>query len=433
MATTVAVRAFPGTGSDSLRLRLINHSRKLLNHNNLHHAPPLGDVASLANLLVGGQAQRRLRSRSRRLDDIRNLGVRVLLEDATRSRSLRRRDGGAGGVGEGWDNDGGRLGDGGGALDDVAGAGGELDAAGEGGDGAEEVIDREDGGEDARLLDLAGLGGDVVLDGEEGAVLDAAGGVGARVDRGLEELLFPAHDEVAVVPVARGVAVGEDELAVDAGERGRVPDGLVEEAGEADGEALGAGAVHHAAGVGDVVHLVRGGDVLVVPARGEHQLGADAVLAVGVQVRLVGHEVAVEGALGRDVVVEAVEADGLLREALLRGGGVLAGGEVALVGVTGDHLHAVGEGGDLGLAGGVVEEVVARMWVSGSVGRGVSEVNLRKHASNLVDELVLPGGSILEVHGRSPVGGLVLSNSARGAVSGEELISARGLGETCEG
>lgn len=164
-----------------------------------------------------------------------------------------------------------------------------------------------------------------------------------------------------MVPVAGGVAVGEDELAVDAGELGCVPDGLVEEAGEAGGEALGAGAVHHAVGVGDVVHLVLGSDVLAVPARGEHELGADAVLAVGVEVGLVGHEVAVEGALGRDVVVEAVEADGLLREAGLRGGVALAGGKVALVAVTGDHLHAVGEGGDLGLAGGVVEEVVAAM------------------------------------------------------------------------
>lgn len=59
-------------------------------------------------------------------------------------------------------------------------------------------------------------------------------------------------------------------------------------------------------------------------------------------------------------------------------------------------------------------------------------MNLRKHASNLVDELVLPGGSVLEVHWRSPVGGLVLGNGARGAVSGEELITARGLGESCE-
>lgn len=145
MATTVAVRAFPRTSSDGLRVRLIGNSSKLLNHNNLHDASSLGDVASRANLLVGRKAQSRLGSGGRWLD-IRDLGVRVLLEDATGERRLSRRDGGAGGVGEGGDDDGGRLVGGWGALDDVSGAGGELDAAGEVGDGADEVIDREDGG-----------------------------------------------------------------------------------------------------------------------------------------------------------------------------------------------------------------------------------------------------------------------------------------------
>lgn len=56
-------------------------------------------------------------------------------------------------------------------------------------------------------------------------------------------------------------------------------------------------------------------------------------------------------------------------------------------------------------------------------------MNIRKHASNLLDELVLAGGGVLEVHGRSPVGGLVLGDGARGAVTSEELISARGRGE----
>lgn len=40
------------------------------------------------------------------------------------------------------------------------------------------------------------------LDGEEGAVFDLAGEVGALVDGGLEEVLVPAHHEVAVVAVA---------------------------------------------------------------------------------------------------------------------------------------------------------------------------------------------------------------------------------------
>lgn len=40
------------------------------------------------------------------------------------------------------------------------------------------------------------------MDGEEGAVFDLAGEVGALVDGGLEEVLVPAHHEVAVVAVA---------------------------------------------------------------------------------------------------------------------------------------------------------------------------------------------------------------------------------------
>ena len=39
------------------------------------------------------------------------------------------------------------------------------------------------------------------MDGEEGAVFDLAGEVGALVDGGLEEVLVPAHHEVAVVAV----------------------------------------------------------------------------------------------------------------------------------------------------------------------------------------------------------------------------------------
>lgn len=416
VTASVAVGALLRTRSHSLGVRLIGNSRELLNDNDLHDAASLGEVASGADLLVRSQAERRLSGSGRRLDvsDVSDLGVGVLLEDSAWGRSRRRCDGGSSRVGQGGDDDGGRLVAGWGALDDVFGAGGELHATGQAGDGTEEVIGCEEGGEET-LLDLARLGGEVVLDGEEGAVLDAAGGVGAGVDGGLEEVLFPAHDEVAVVSVAGGVTVGEDELAVDAGELGRVPDGLVEEAGETGGEALGAGAVHDAAGVGDVVHLVLGGHVLAVPARGEHELGADAVLAVGVEVGLVGHEVAVQGALGRLVVVEAVEAERLLGEALLGGGVGLAGREVALVGVAGDHLHAVGEGGDLGLAGGVVEEVV------------------RQHAADLLDQLVLSGGGVLEVHGGSPVGGLVLGDGARGAVAGDELIGAGGGAEAWEG
>jgi hypothetical protein len=360
------MRPLPRLSSNSLRLQLIHNSSHLLNHNNLHHTPSLSQVASLADLLVSSQAQRRLLSSRRSLNrrNRRNLSDSsssvVLLEDATWRRGGGGGDGRPSRVRKGGDNNSRSVRDRSSALDDVSRARGELNATREAGDRSNKVLSREDSGEETGgLLNLAGLALSFSLDSEERAVLDAARVVCASVHSGLEESLFPSHDEIAVVSVTSWVTVREDELTIHAVELSGVPDSLVEEARETDGEVRGARAVHDGAGVCDVIHLVLGSNVLAVPARGEHQLGADAVLAVGVEVGLVGHEMAVEGALGREAVVEAVEADGLLGEALLGGRGGLASGEVALVGVAGDHLHAVGEGGDLGLAGGVVEEVVA--------------------------------------------------------------------------
>jgi hypothetical protein len=209
--------------------------------------------------------------------------------------------------------------------------------------------------------------------GEDGAVFDAAGEVGAGVDGGLEGVNVPAVHEVGVVSVAcgllvkgygqkqmvrltGGVTVGPDHLAVLAVEGVGVPDGLVEERGQAHGEALGANTAIDHAGVSDVALVVRGRDVLAVPARGEEDFSADALGAVGVEVLLVGQEVAVARAFGLAGIVHAVEAERLLHQRLLGhvGGGPCGRGrvrefacEVTHARVSGNHLETLGEGLDV--------------------------------------------------------------------------------------
>jgi len=117
-----------------------------------------------------------------------------------------------------------------------------------------------------------------------------------------------------------------------------------------------------------VALLILAGDVLSIPAAGEHQLEADAVSAVGIKVGLVWEEVAVERTFGGLGVVETVESDGGLAEERLFS--ILAGperlldvgdgvGEVTLVGVACDHLEASGEGGKGGITCVGVQEVVS--------------------------------------------------------------------------
>jgi hypothetical protein len=176
-------------------------------------------------------------------------------------------------------------------------------------------------------------------------------------------------------------------LAVLALELVGVPDGLVEERRDALGVGLGALAVVNSVGVGHVVHVVVRVE-LAVPARGEEELGTDALGAVLVEELLVGEEMAVHGRLGRLLVVQAVHADGLEAQVLLRrlllvedplGLGPVGEGqsEVALVGVTGQHLEARREGLDL-LALVLDEEVVCE-----------HTADLRDHlgCSILVDEV----------------------------------------------
>jgi hypothetical protein len=212
-----------------------------------------------------------------------------------------------------------------------------------------------------------------------------------------------------------GVTVGPDKLTSLALESVGVPDGLVEERGETSLETLGALSTINHAGVSDVALVVLGGDILAVPARREHDLGADTVGAVLVHELLVGKEVTVAGALRGLVVVHAVEAKRLLHESLL--GHVVLGplvgwrvgngtGEVAVTAVTSEHLEALGESLEV-LA---EEEVVC------------------KHTTNLGDDLGL-ATLVDEVQRRGPVGRLVVAELARRAGRVTEHLIGGGLSE----
>lgn len=62
-------------------------------------------------------------------------------------------------------------------------------------------------------------------------------------------------------------------------------------------------------------------------------------------------------------------------------------------------------------------------------GKGVE--NLREHATNVVNGLILSSGVVLEVGVRGPVGRLVRSDGTRGAVAGDEGLIGRNLAESC--
>ena len=88
------------------------------------------------------------------------------------------------------------------------------------------------------------------------------------------------------------VAVGEDELTFLTDKGGGVPNGFVEERYETAVVAFGAVAGQDLIWESDVVFVV-GRVQLSVPARGKHELEADALGTVGVEVGLVGEEVTV--------------------------------------------------------------------------------------------------------------------------------------------
>lgn len=190
---------------------------------------------------------------------------------------------------------------------------GDVTAEAVGGTAA--IIVEECGGDVFDLaLALLGLGLQVR---EMLAVLYATGQVSAVVHSGAERVRVPAVNEIGVVAVAGGIAVGPDELSGLALEGVSVPDGLVEEGGKTGLETLRALAAVNQVGVCHVGLSIVRFDVLAVPARREEDLGANTVGAVGVEKVLIRHKVAVARALGSAVVVEAIEAKRLLHERLL--------------------------------------------------------------------------------------------------------------------
>lgn len=152
-----------------------------------------------------------------------------------------------------------------------------------------------------------------------------------------------------MVTGASWVTVGDDELAVHAGEWLGDPDGLVEESGETGAKALGAITAVDLAGVGNVGLVVLGVEVLSIPAGWEHDLKTETVCTGVVDERALGESVSVHGSLWRAGVVETVEADGFLAQSrlsllLLGPTGLwrirLHEGEVTETGISRNHTKA---------------------------------------------------------------------------------------------
>lgn len=250
--------------------------------------------------------------------------------------------------------------------------------------------------------------------------------------------------------LTKWVSVGNGKDASAVGVCAHVVDGLVEEARQTDREVVRAVAVNHQVRVSDVALVVVGVQIDTIPAGREHELETNAVGAVGINVVLGGQEVTIQRTLGGLGVVEAVETKGALSQVglsgLTQGGpqglggiGILVAGitnsVVAAVGISGDHAESGGEGNDglVGWTGGGVQEVVAVDEVStrNIFGRRGSVKNLRKHAADISDGLVLAGLIISEQRVGGPVGGLVSGDGTRSAVGGDKRVVVSGAAEAC--
>lgn len=143
---------------------------------------------------------------------------------------------------------------------------------------------------------------------------------------------------------------------------------------------VGAVALDDQVRVGNVALVVVRVKVDTVPACREHELSANSIRAVGIDVVLGGQEVTVKRAFCSLSVVEAVETDrslsqivlgGLAQRSPVRLGrvglliGRVANGVVAAEGVTSNHAEADGEGRNgLVTGGGRIQEVVAMAVIS---------------------------------------------------------------------
>jgi len=113
---------------------------------------------------------------------------------------------------------------------------------------------------------------------------------------------------------------------------------------------------------------------LSIPAAGKHELQTETIKTVGVEVSLIWHEVAIEGAFRSNRVVKAVETQcGLLKKGL----GVIWSNvpvrlwnvgdrisEVTLIGITSNHLEVFGKGGQASVASIWIQKIVPLYTVS---------------------------------------------------------------------
>jgi hypothetical protein len=221
------------------------------------------------------------------------------------------------------------------------------------------------------------------LDIKQSAVGNLARGVGASLDSISQERLVPSHDEVAVVTKpysasavkvnaggghTSSVTIRSNKLARHTGKLVCVPDSLVEERNQTLGEVRRAVASHNLRRVGDMRFII-GRSQVAIPAAGKHQLKADTVRAVSIKVRLLGQEVTEERAFGSGGIVKTVETHSSLAKEFLSvvGSNVpvrlwYVGDrvrKVALEAVACNHGETSREGGNGGLAGIGVQEVVS--------------------------------------------------------------------------
>lgn len=168
------------------------------------------------------------------------------------------------------------------------------------------------------------------------------------------------------------------------------------------------------------------------PARREHDLESDTILAMLIKVGLVREIMAVKRALGGLGVVQAVEADCALSQILLFGlaeASPLRLVRVRLAWVTDsvrssviasrDHSESRGKGGNIISVEKVVPNRKGQNWTQDKRRHIVN--HLRKHATNLRNNLKLASRGIFKVDAWGPVSRLVLGDTTRCAVSGQEV------------
>lgn len=175
------------------------------------------------------------------------------------------------------------------------------------------------------------------------------------------------------------VAISNDKLAATVRQGCGVPNDLVHQTREAVGVVIGTSSSHDQVRKCDMALVIIAVNVVAsFPARGKHDLEAQAILTVGIEIVLVRHVVAVESALGVLVVVQTVEAKRALSQCVLVG---------------------LAEGFPFRLARVRLARVACRVGSPGIVSRQHSEIG-RKSGDVVAVEKVVAAGC----QGLSPIG-----------------------------